>query len=267
MASAATASSRARTPSSRPGPAPRRRGRPRRAVLPIELPAATGRRDGSGIPGPQAIAAVAGPVAVLLQDRAADAPADGLLTRVMCKADRMIARAAGLPSRTGPRRHPGPLRVQRRRRQEGLRGPEPRGGARAAAATTLNETSGVNLTLSTDGPPRRRLRHHQGRRGRHQRARRSRARSRSSSPGRASTSRSSPSTTWSTRRSRSRPAGRTSTPVTTAPRPGRADRPGHRLLLPARRHVRPRGGRERPRRRGQHARCSRPSPAPSRATR
>ncbi|EON23521.1 DNA topoisomerase IV subunit A [Nocardioides sp. CF8] len=48
---------------------------------PIELPAATGRRDGSGIPGSQAIAAVAGPVAVLLKDRTVDAvasaPADG----------------------------------------------------------------------------------------------------------------------------------------------------------------------------------------------
>ncbi|WP_310526878.1 DNA topoisomerase (ATP-hydrolyzing) [Nocardioides sp.] len=43
---------------------------------PIELPAATGRRDGSGIPGPQAIAAVAGPVAVLLKDRAVDAATD-----------------------------------------------------------------------------------------------------------------------------------------------------------------------------------------------
>jgi len=39
---------------------------------PIELPAATGRRDGSGIPGSQAIAAVAGPVAVLLQTRTED---------------------------------------------------------------------------------------------------------------------------------------------------------------------------------------------------
>ena len=39
---------------------------------PIDLPAATGRRDGSGIPGSQAIAAVAGPVAVLLAGRVLD---------------------------------------------------------------------------------------------------------------------------------------------------------------------------------------------------
>ncbi|MEO5662052.1 MAG: DNA gyrase C-terminal beta-propeller domain-containing protein, partial [Nocardioides sp.] len=43
---------------------------------PIELPAANGRRDGSGVPGPQAIAAVAGPVAVLLEGRTLDASAD-----------------------------------------------------------------------------------------------------------------------------------------------------------------------------------------------
>jgi DNA gyrase subunit A len=43
---------------------------------PIELPAATGRRDGSGIPGSQAIAAVAGPVAVLLQTRTVDPASD-----------------------------------------------------------------------------------------------------------------------------------------------------------------------------------------------
>jgi DNA gyrase subunit A len=47
---------------------------------PIDLPAATGRRDGSGIPGSQAIAAVAGPVAALLRARTLDAasadPAD-----------------------------------------------------------------------------------------------------------------------------------------------------------------------------------------------
>ena len=42
---------------------------------PIDLPAATGRRDGSGIPGSQAIAAVAGPVAVLLADRVLDSAA------------------------------------------------------------------------------------------------------------------------------------------------------------------------------------------------
>ena len=32
--------------------------------VPVELPEATGRRDGSGIPGSQPIAACAGPVAV-----------------------------------------------------------------------------------------------------------------------------------------------------------------------------------------------------------
>ena len=34
--------------------------------VPVELPDATGRRDGSGVPGSQPIAAVAGPVASLL---------------------------------------------------------------------------------------------------------------------------------------------------------------------------------------------------------
>lgn len=61
------------------GPAPARAAAASGA--PIELPPATGRRDGSGIPGAQAIAAVAGPVAVLLRartlDAARDEPGDG----------------------------------------------------------------------------------------------------------------------------------------------------------------------------------------------
>ena len=50
-ACAATASSRARTPWSSPGPAPARPGPLPPAVPPVDLPEATGRRDGSGVPG------------------------------------------------------------------------------------------------------------------------------------------------------------------------------------------------------------------------
>lgn len=42
---------------------------------PVELPAATGRRDGSGVPGSQAVAACAGPVALRVPASAADVPA------------------------------------------------------------------------------------------------------------------------------------------------------------------------------------------------
>ncbi|MDN4163825.1 hypothetical protein, partial [Nocardioides abyssi] len=46
------------------GTAPARAAADRGA--PVELPPATGRRDGSGVPAPQPIAAVAGPVAARL---------------------------------------------------------------------------------------------------------------------------------------------------------------------------------------------------------
>ncbi|MDO3398370.1 hypothetical protein QWJ41_21850, partial [Nocardioides sp. SOB44] len=42
---------------------------------PVELPAAPGRRDGSGVPGSQAVAACAGPVALRVPANAADVPA------------------------------------------------------------------------------------------------------------------------------------------------------------------------------------------------
>ena len=56
------------------GPAPARAAAASGA--PVDLPAATGRRDGSGIPGSQAIAAVSGPVAVLLAGRVSDPASD-----------------------------------------------------------------------------------------------------------------------------------------------------------------------------------------------
>ncbi|HXH80786.1 DNA topoisomerase (ATP-hydrolyzing) [Nocardioides sp.] len=56
------------------GPAPARAAAASGAA--VDLPAPTGRRDGSGVPGSQAIAAVAGPVALLLADRVLD-PASG----------------------------------------------------------------------------------------------------------------------------------------------------------------------------------------------
>ena len=50
-ASAATGSSRARTPWSSPGPAPRPARAAAASGAPVDLPEATGRRDGSGVPG------------------------------------------------------------------------------------------------------------------------------------------------------------------------------------------------------------------------
>ena len=59
-ASAATGSSRARTCSSRRSPGLPRRGRPPPAAAPVDLPAEAGRRDGSGTPAAQPIAAISG---------------------------------------------------------------------------------------------------------------------------------------------------------------------------------------------------------------
>ncbi len=56
---AATASSRARTRSSPPGPGPGPARAAASSGAPVDLPEANGRRDGSGVPAPQPIAAVA----------------------------------------------------------------------------------------------------------------------------------------------------------------------------------------------------------------
>ena len=65
-ASAATASCRARTPWSSPGSAPPPPARPPPAAPRSTLPEADGRRDGSGVPASQPVAACAGPLAARL---------------------------------------------------------------------------------------------------------------------------------------------------------------------------------------------------------
>ncbi len=54
------------------GPAPARAAAASGA--PVELPPATGKRDGSGVPAPQPIAAIASPVTVQVAGQASDAP-------------------------------------------------------------------------------------------------------------------------------------------------------------------------------------------------
>ena len=76
-ASAATASSRARTSSSPPGRGRVRPGPPRPAVRPSTCPRPTGRRDGSGIPAPQPIAAVSSPVAAQVARHRRPRPVEG----------------------------------------------------------------------------------------------------------------------------------------------------------------------------------------------
>ncbi len=250
-ACAATGSSRARTPWSSPGPVRRRRGRPRPAARRSTCPAADRparrlrrarqpadrglRRAGRG---PRRVCKAD---AVLTRNRAASALAAAALTVLsLVRLQRRLA-----------------LRRRRRRRPTEVL---------AAAKTTLDETSGVHLTLATDDLPDGVT--GVGRPTASAPTRRpSRARSPSCSSGQAVRGAGD-----RRRRQGLRPApahdrlaghrpGRVR-----RPRPGPADEPRRRLLLAAPGDHRRRGGRERPRRRGQQARCSPSTPAPSAAT-
>ena len=235
------------------GTAPPARRRP--AAPRSTCPRPTGRRDGSGVPGQPAD-----------RGRARDRSRRASRTcRPVCKADRMPARAAARPPRASCRR-PAAGRLQRRR-EGGRRRPDPRGGPRAAA-TTLDETSGVSLTLTHRGPARGRDRIAQGRRRRRPTRRPSRARSRWSSPAPTSTSRSIAvdgkvyaQLPFTDRLPGHRPGDYG------APDPAAADEPRRRLLAPCCRHRGRRGGRDASAAARTTRRSSPSTPAPCPATR
>ena len=191
------------------GPAPARAAAASGA--PVELPAATGRRDGSGVPGSQPIAACAGPLAgspAPLTDRCGQADAHassrppppcpparrGCSTGVLPWRCRRAAAAPPPATERAAARGAGRGQEDARRHQ---RGPDP--------------------AARTDDLPAGRHRAHQGRRHRHPRRRRSTARSRCRSRATRFEVPSSPSTARSTCSCRSPRAARTSTPATTAP--------------------------------------------------
>ena len=120
---------------------------------PIDLPEAIGKRDGSGTPGSQPIAAVAGPVGARLarfgldsRDRVCEAapvtlPAPGrlrLLAAPWCSAWPWVA---------------SPRAVTTTRTAAGDDDEASREEVLAAAKKTLDETSGVKITLSTEDLP------------------------------------------------------------------------------------------------------------------
>ena len=152
---------------------------------PVDLPEADGRRDGSGVPAPQPIAAVASPVADPGRrtrgriDRLRARPCGRLTPCPLAPGPPSLAATAAPPRRAQPRRLLG--RRARRRRGQGARG-----GARRGLRPSSTETSGVQLTLDRRHAARGRLRHRQGRRHRDQAHRPSTGRSRSSSPARPS---------------------------------------------------------------------------------
>ena len=125
---------------------------------PVDLPEANGRRDGSGTPGRQPIAACAGPVAA----SAAVLSRCARLTRVLAPTSAGPSAASALGA------HPGGAAAAttpaRRRRRDA------RGRRWLRPQPTLTETSGVQLTSTTDDLPEGINAHPEGRGRRHRRA-------------------------------------------------------------------------------------------------
>ena len=250
-ASAATASSRARTPWSSPGPAPPRRGRRRPAEHRSTSPSATGRRDGSGVPASQPIAACAGPVAARLAAAA------------VCRLTAM-SKPALLRIRSPSLRCPAAGRMQRRR-EVGLRRPVPRGGHGARRHDARRDQRGQLDLWTARACPREDRPQGRGRR-RHPRSGLRRhdhggpRRHRLQGPDRRGRRQGLGADPAHARLVRRRPRR-----VRSA-RPGHADEPRHRLLLAADRHRRT-SRRARPSAEARTTRRSSPStPGPSPAT-